>query len=406
MRLDFSFPRRVRLVYFGRIGLGILRNYVTETDVAIYENPRERLNVWVALRMLLSRDLSEFSYYRAFLRWRKPKFVITMEDNNPLFYATKPLAPSCKTLAIQNGLRVPLAHSATSSFKEDLRRRNAAGFDADVVTTLGGLGTHFYREALAASKGRLTEVGSVINNALPIASEVPFTSPKRIVFISKFPNYGGSGGNPNWQSKVSVFVGKIGLTDSQYFHVDGLVAQLGARIAAEMNLPFAVLGKRPAWQIGEFRFFSEYLAEFDWQYLPSTSQSSSYESIHSLDVIINVDSTIGYEFLARGLRVVTVSARMQACGHPDVELLRFGHPLVREESGPFWTCYATEPEVRRIIEKAITSSVEEWEELTMPIRQLLFQYDQGNTRLCAELDSLGIQNTGPRLWTRELIPLN
>ena len=50
MRLDFSFPRRVRLVYFGRIGLGILRNYVTEADVAIYENPRERLNVWVALR--------------------------------------------------------------------------------------------------------------------------------------------------------------------------------------------------------------------------------------------------------------------------------------------------------------------------------------------------------------------
>ncbi|MEN9286682.1 MAG: hypothetical protein RIS39_674, partial [Actinomycetota bacterium] len=79
----------MRLVYFGRIGLGILRNYVTETDVAIYENPREHLNVWVALRMLLSRDLSEFSYYRAFLRWRKPKFVITMEDNNTLFYATK-----------------------------------------------------------------------------------------------------------------------------------------------------------------------------------------------------------------------------------------------------------------------------------------------------------------------------
>ena len=406
MRLDFSFPRRVRLVYFGRIGLGILRNYVTETDVAIYENPRERLNVWVALRMVLSRDLSEFSYYRAFLRWRRPKFVITMEDNNPLFYATKLLAPSCRTLAIQNGLRAPLAHSATGGFKEELRRRNAAGFDADVITTLGGLGTRFYKEALPSLKGRLAEVGSVINNALSIASEVPFTSPKRIVFVSKFPNYGASGNNPNWQSKVSVFVGDIGLTDSQYFHVDGLVAQIGARIAADLNIPFAVLGKRPTWQTGEYKFFSEYLAGLDWQYLPSTSQSSSYETIHSQDVIINIDSTMGYELLARGLRVVTVSARMHACGHPEVALLRFGHPLVREESGPFWTSTASESEVRRIMEVAITSSVEEWEQVTMSIRQLLFHYDRGNARLCAELGSLGIKNSGPRLWTRELIPLN
>jgi hypothetical protein len=37
---------------------------------------------------------------------------------------------------------------------------------------------------------------------------------------------------------------------------------------------------------------------------------------------------------------------------------------------------------------------------------MLFQYDRGNSRLCAELDALGIKNSGPCLWTRELIPLN
>ena len=406
MRLDFSIPRRVRLVYFGRIGLGILRNYVTETDVAIYENPREHLNVWVALRMLLSRDLSEFSYYRAFLRWRKPKFVITMEDNNTLFYATKLLAPQCKTFSIQNGLRTPLAHSATSGLKSEMQKLNAAGFDADVVLTLGGLGTQFFREALPNSRGKLIEIGSTINNALPLANEAPFVSAKRIVFISKFPNFGSSGISSGWKNQIRVYVGDIGLTDEEYFRVDGLVAKICAGIATSHGLSFVVLGKRPAWQVGEYNFFSQHLRGLHWEYLPSTNQSSSYEAIHSDDIIVNVDSTLGYELMARGLRVVSVAARMQACGYPSVPLLHFGYPLVSEASGPFWTSIATESEVRRMIELAMTASVEEWERLTLPIRQMLFQYDRGNSRLCAELDALGIKNSGPRLWTRELIPRN
>ena len=406
MRLDFSIPRRVRLVYFGRIGLGILRNYVTETDVAIYESPRVRLNVWVALRMLLSRDLSEFSYYRAFLRWRKPKFVITMEDNNALFYATKTLSPDTKTLSVQNGIRALLSDSAEQSFKQQLQDFRDSGWDADVITTLGGLGSQFYKEALPESKAKIVEIGSVINNSLVISDERPFVGPRRIVFISKFPNFGKLGRSTEWSEKIRVYVGGIGLTDERYFQVDVMVAQACARIAAEMNLPFVVLGKRPDWQKGEFDFYEGHLAGMAWDYLPSTSQASSYEAMSPDDIIVNIDSTLGYEFLARGLRVVAVAARMQACGYPDIPLLRFGYPLITDESGPFWTSVASETEIRRVIERAATAPVEEWERLTLPIRQLLFHYDRGNTKLCAVLDQLGITNSGPCFWAKELIPLN
>ena len=406
MQLDFSLPRRVRLVYFGRIGLGILRNYVTETDVAIYENPRERLNVWVALRMLLSRDLSEYSYYRAFLRWRKPKFVITMEDNNPLFYATKVLAPSCKTLAVQNGLRAPLSHSAQRDFKQELIDLRGSGWDADVIATLGGLGTQFFKEALPDTKAAIVEVGSIINNSLGLANERPFTKPTRIVFISKLPNFGESNLPTDWGQRIRVYIGKIGLTDEQYFHADVIVARACARFAAELGLDFVVLGKRPSGQPSEFAFYAELLSGMKWEYLPSTSQASSYEAISTDDIIVNIDSTLGYELFARGLRVVTVSARMQACGHGDVPLLRFGYPLVTEPSGPFWTSEATEAEIRRVVSTAISVNDEQWLRMTDSERQLLFQYDRANTRLCNELDALGIQNSGPCLWTRELIPLN
>ena len=406
MQLDFSFPRHVRLVYFGRIGLGILRNYVTETDVAIYENPRERLNVWVALRMLLSRDLSEYSYYRAFLRWRKPKFVITMEDNNVTFYATKVIMPECKTLAIQNGVRNAHSHSADSNFKIELQHLNQQGYDADVIGTLGGLGSTFYRGALPNSRVKLVEMGHVMNNALSISGEGDSSSVRRLLFISKFPNRGESGIDDEWDSKVIFYMHQAALTAKQYYDVEGIVARNCAAIANDHSMQFVVLGKRPAWQIGEYNYFAEHLQGLSWQYLPSSNQASSYEAIRPNDVIVNVDSTLGYELFSRGLRVAFVAARMHAAGHPEIVEQRFGYPLLKESTGPFWTSEATDAEILRVVNTAISVNDEQWLKMTDSARQMLFQYDRANDRLCRELDALGIQNSGPRLWTRELIPLN
>lgn len=406
MRLDFSFPRRVRLVYFGRIGLGILRNYVTETDVAIYENPRERLNVWVAARMVLSRDLSEFSYYRAFLRWRRPKFVITMEDNNVTFYATKVVMPECTTLAIQNGVRNAHSHSADSNFKIELQQLNQKGYDADVIGTLGGLGSTFYKGALPNSRVRLVEMGHVMNNALSVSGEGDSASSRRLVFISKFPNRGESGVDNEWDSKVIFYMHQAAVTAKQYYNVEGIVARNCATIANEHSLQFVVLGKRPAWQVGEYNYFAEHLKGLSWQYLPSSNQASSYEAIRPSDVIVNVDSTLGYELFSRGLRVAFVAARMHAAGHPEIVEQRFGYPLVNEATGPYWTSDATDAEIRRVVGTAISVNEEQWLNMSQSMRQLLFQYDYANTRLCRELDSIGVANSGPRLWTKKLIPLN
>jgi surface carbohydrate biosynthesis protein len=405
MRLDFSFPRRVRLVYFGRIGLGILRNYVTETDVAIYENPRERLNVWVALRMLLSRNLSEFSYYRAFLRWRKPKFVITMEDNNVTFYATKVISPECKTLAIQNGLRKSLSHSATTNIMKELQHVDLLGYDTDIIATLGGLGTDFYKAAMPNSKAKVVEVGNLMNNALGphdlISSERP-----RLVFVSKFPNRGTEGINDTWSSTVFIYSGEASFTAEQYFRVDSVVARECAAIAKERSMEFCVLGKRPKWQVGEYDYYAGHLQGQPWTYLPSSNQASSYEQLYPNDIIVNVDSTIGYELLARGLRIAFVTARMHVAGHDEITEYRFGNPLIQEPTGPYWTSVATSSEIRRVIEYVSTVSSEQWHTDSVAARELLLQYDPGNAILCQELDSLGIKNSGPHPWTRGLIPDN
>lgn len=406
MKLDFRLPRRVRLVYFGRIGLGILRNYITEPSFAIYENPRARLNVWVAFRMLLTGELSELSYYRAFLRWTRPRVVVTMEDNNITFFATKVLIPTCKTLVIQNGLRKSLSHTAVYSFQIELQEAATRGYRADVIATLGGMGNQFFEESFGRCCPRLVKVGNIMNNALQLANVTPVTDAPRVVFISKFPNRGTVGIDDDWYSRTMIYSGKVGFTADQYFKVDLLVARACAVIAAEQSLQFVVLGKRPTWQKGEFDFFRRHLEGLVWQYLPSDNQASSYEAIRPNDIIVNVDSTIGYELFARGLKVGFIAARMKVAGHDDIHEFEFGHPLVPAATGPFWSDEASESEVRRVVSFLTSVSERDWNSETRDLRQLLFTFDERNALLCQELDSIGIPNTGPRLWERRLIPAN
>jgi len=406
MKLDFSIPRRVRLVYFGRIGLGILRNYITETNTTIYENPRIRLNVWVALRMLLSGERSEFSYYRAFLRWTKPHVVITMEDNNVTFFATKVIMPTCKTMAIQNGLRKSLSHSADSSFLADLQNVALRGYGADVIATLGGLGDQFFEESFGRNQPQLVRVGNIMNNALELERVDSPAESRRIIFISKFPNRGTVGIDNDWYSKTLIYSGSVGFTADQYFKVDAIVARICAEIAVQNSMTFQVLGKRPAWQTGEFEYYEKHLDGLPWTFLPSHSQSSSYEVIRPTDIIINVDSTIGYELFARGLRVGFITARMSVADHPEIREFEFGHPLVTTSHGDYWTNHATDEEVRRVVDFVTSVSDEKWASATQTNRELLFHYDPRNTQLCRLFTDLGVANTGPRLWSKQLIPKN
>lgn len=406
MKVSFSLPRHTKLVYFGRIGHGILRNYITEDDYVVYENPRERLNLWVALRMLISGRRSESAYYRAFLRLYRPQVVITMEDNNITFYATKTIHPSCKTIAVQNGVRNTMSHSADSSFRSDLQRMNRDGYDADVIVTQGGLGSLFYRSALPNTRVQLVEAGHVMNNALSAQSSNNVASRRRVVFISKYPNRGSSGDDSGWDSDVVLYIEKTPLTAARYYAIESIVARVCAQVASELSVPFVVLGKRPKWQVGEYNFFSKHLSGFDWEYSPSDNQASSYETVTESDIIVNVDSTLGYELFSRGLRVVFAAARMRAAGQPHIVEYQFGYPLVAEDRGPYWTNEPTADEIRRVLTFALETSAEEWSRTTQPVRDLLFRFDPGNTLLCRVLDDAGVANTGPRSWTRELIPAN
>ncbi|MFM8016627.1 MAG: hypothetical protein ACKPCO_11275, partial [Actinomycetota bacterium] len=300
-----------------------------------------------------------------------------------------------------------MSHSSDSTFASELGRVGKLGWRADVIGSLGGSGTRFYSAILPKAGGtRIVEVGNLINNASPVSPANEGVGPKRLIFISKYPNRGAGKVDPTWNTEILQYIGDASFTAEKYHSVEGVVARFCAEFARARGLNFVVLGKRPIWQTGERKFFEKYLGDFEWEYLASTTQSSSYESVREDDYIVNIDSTLGYEFFSRGLRVAFVTARMRHAGHPEIVETNFGYPFVKESCGDYWTDVASRSEIFRVL--TYVTSIEEhlWLAATESTRNTLLIYDEMNKRFCQLLNDLQIANTGPRLWTRDLIPQN
>jgi surface carbohydrate biosynthesis protein len=271
---------------------------------------------------------------------------------------------------------------------------------------MGSASSRLYAEALGNCAIRMVEIGSLRNNALVLGPPRSPDKNPRLVFISTFPNLGDDGIDPGWDSRVVHYFGDVGLTNSEYYRIEGVVARMAAESALDRGLEFCVLGKRPKWQIGERRFFQSCIGDLNWRHLPSDHQASSYESIADSDLLLAIDSTLGYEFFARGLKVAFVSSRMRLAGFPNVKEGTFADLTCSENRGPIWTDVCTRLEVNRLIDYLLTVTDSQWQALTRDLRSRVVRFDNQNQRFCAILSELGIPNKGPSLWRRDLITSN
>jgi surface carbohydrate biosynthesis protein len=405
MKFDFGLPHSTHVLFFGTTGLSILQNYINEVDYVVYENPRERINIWVALLALLLGRTSEVGYYKTFLKLFRPKYAITMEDNSLIFYSTKLLRPNCLTLAVQNGLRGNLANTELSSFSSDLRNRTSEGYGTDVIATLGTSGTKFYRSIFEDPKTEIEQVGSLKNNALAHAAD---TGEPRLIMISTFPNLGENKGwdHERWKVDIAAYSRSRAITFENLYLIESRLAEVCAQVAAEANFSFVVLGKRPNSQPAEFEYYSKLLAQHQWTYHPAKDQGSSYCFVKSSDVIVSTDSTLGFELLSRGFKVALVTARMHAAGFSDVDEVTLTSLVDLPRRGSFWTDDSSESEIRRVIQFVIEASGPLWNLEASSVKSSVIEFDPENHRFCALLDRMGIKNSGPGLWKHSLIPHN
>ena len=194
-------------------------------------------------------------------------------------------------------------------------------------------------------------------------------------------------------SEVRFYFGEQSISASEFYAIEQKIVCFLAERSIRLHQSFAVLGKRTDSSPFEREYFVSAAKPAPIHFIPRTSDVSTYEFCNSASLIVTADSTVGYEFLARGNKVVFLSGRIKAV---DDNLLGessdtdFGFPLKLGESGPFWTNTANDSEFEHVIRSVQSMSDAQWASAISPYNDVLMAYQPGNSVFIQMLQSEGV----------------
>jgi len=380
-KLSFALPKRQQVALVDASGISILNEYIPQKDTSIIDI--EHMNVLALLRMIVGGKKSLFDYTIAYIKVFKPRFVFTFLDNNVDFYKLAAIFPKVKFIAIQNGHRANYANQSGFGFFDLLKNESAKNkLSAHAICVLGTTAADQYTQYIQA-KPMVT--GSLKNNL--IGNQIKPTERFDIVYVSQHAPYK----IPN--SEVKFFFGNKSIAAEEFYAIEQKIVRFLAAHSKQTHQSFAVLGKRTDSVSYEREYFVTAAIPQEVQFIPRTSETSTYEFCNSASLIVTADSTIGYEFLARGNRVVFLSGRINAVSDElsrEIHDTEFGFPLELGSSGPFWTNSANESDFEQVIGSVQAMSDAQWATAISPYNDLIMAYQPGNSAFIQMLQSEGI----------------
>lgn len=378
-RFTWRIPKSSAILILDATGADLIRDLCEKWSTQILD--REKLNIPVLLATLMRGKTSMHEYQNSYIQRCRPRIVITLIDNDMYFMTIKKRFPSITIIAIQNGIRGNYAPRAHHGFFSLLERTESPSCDYYCVFNkhVGEQLTHFVKTMPVIT-------GSIKSNEFRSGSIE--SQPRSIVFISQHPPRCV----PN--SSEGIYFDNAFVPDRDFYQADFLVANFLARFSNERNFKFIVCGKRDPGFNHEYDFFSKAIGDLAWTLAPRQSDYSTYETLNAADIVVSIDSTVGYEFLARGKKTAFFSIRgtliSQLIGVSPAEL-NFGWPIAMESHGPFWTNTPSDSEFVRVLDYLMTVKDDEWTREIGKYTDDLMVFDQGNTVLRGLLQRLGAE---------------
>jgi len=375
LRSVFMWPKRVTtVVYPPGKSSDLLLQYLDPAETQVINPWGKRLNFPALIYTAFSRKRTRFDYLISYLKLARPRYLITTSDNDLSFYRIKSLLPRVTTISIQNGLRANYSSVPGQGFIESIERES--GLSSDYAITFGVAISELLKTHIATNT---FVAGSLRNNAfdaIGVAEESDL-----IMYVSQLPNH-----ETENSSTVAYYQGHE-ITYSEFYSAERIICDQLAEYCSNNQLRFEICGKQSSTFSHESEFFKPHRVS------SRNTSLGSYEQLVRANLIVTLDSTLGYELLARGKRVVFVGGRFAL--HHDLAVrnmkgIKFGFPLNEPSNGPFWTDNLSGAQITELLDQVRSMSRDEWAMQINQYKDLFMKFDPGNKELVSFLSSLGL----------------
>ena len=371
---SWRWPRRSKVLVFDACNLDLLEDYLQPWDPEVLHVRGETINARVALASLLNGGLTWDAYADCFIRRVGPILVLSLIDNRPAFLTISQRHAAVKTAFVQNGWRSYYGDIFETLDKMDPALRSKSSVDHMLVFG-SAVGSEYSRYL----HGDVIPIGSLKNNRL--ASTQPLQRDV-LAFISQ------------WAPDGIPIRGKFYSQAEFFAATDRPIIQCLARYASRNGKTLRIIPRSTAsssLREREKEYFRAILGA-DVEFLEPPGMYPSYQAVDAAEVVVAVDTTLGYEAIARGKKTAMFSVRSAVLAVPG---FTYGWPAEFPAEGPFWTNRRDSESFDRILDHLFAVDQAGWvRDLEATNFQSLMIHDPGNTILQSYLRSQLGDGTG------------
>ncbi len=369
LKLSFSIPRKKKFLVYGDKYDATKKNdtfffeIFKNDEYFVFDKNFELINCWILVFSLIRLKFSKLGYLNTLIKIIQPKYILTCHDNSLQFYSLKNYYPSITFISIQNGWR----GKKFDMFDEKIiEKYSTAKLNCDYLLCFNESFGKMYKKLIQTN---ILNAGSVTANSFDesncknLNSGISFLlqfRPKKNEIYSKT----NQGENIKW---------------NDLFLPTGELLKYLNEFCLENKIKLNILG-RSRWKSEwheEKNFVSKYLT-CDYNFKPKISKFSSYENAFKSKLIVSISSTLAYEMIGIGKRVINIHTRKSV--FPDIEDT-FLWPNFSLREGPFWTEQFNKEKVFELLKFAYFSDDDKWFDKSSIYLKDLMTRDKGNNKL-------------------------
>ncbi|MFZ9618835.1 MAG: LA_1612 family putative O-antigen biosynthesis protein [Ilumatobacteraceae bacterium] len=367
LRWKFKQPKQRDVLLYFKTGAEVISPYFKPNEFQVLDLRESEVNIPIAIRCLLTGNLSAENYARQFIKVAKPKLILTFIDNFPPYYLLKNEFPNIEVWLIQNGIR------SERNDLFDLLKSNSAGVN-NHVDKMFVFGKAIGKKYFEYISGETVVHGSFKNNLIPISPPKNDT----VAYVSTF--------RPSQQMNFVLRESRpeTPVTYGQIISRRERVILWLAKYCAENNLKLTIVGKDENPQREE-NYYRSLLKNYKFEFVARRQASSSYEAIDRSEFVVFTSSTLGYESLARGKRTAALMLDAEIIG---AEALKFGWPAKLQDDGPFWTHQLNEVRLYEILDFLREVDDAEWDKIRTQTIKDVIVFDPDNSKFRESVDQI------------------
>ena len=158
-KILFSLPIKTDILIFDLFDSNLKKKLFSKFSVSCLLIRGEEINFYILIKSLFSFSNMKKAYIHNFIGFVQPKIIITMVDNNYLFYEISKKHKGIKTIFLQNGWRS--YYSDIFEFFDENNQFNTTNFFVDYMYVFGSeIGKKYNRYI----DGKIINYGSLKNN--------------------------------------------------------------------------------------------------------------------------------------------------------------------------------------------------------------------------------------------------